>query len=195
MTTTTLFPTHLGIYDVKNSEALNQELLNIDGLASNKFSFRNYIDLWQYKDQHHCLQILYEALLENAVKYANDCYGLDYRSEYFTVLEGWATSSVNRTIGQNRLHNHRLTDLAAVYYVNVSDDTGDIEFFDPRGGLGFLSLNSAKAYNVHAHRPKAGQMILFPGWLLHQVQPNNTNLNRVVIATNIKLNDDVRYKI
>jgi uncharacterized protein (TIGR02466 family) len=189
----TLFPTILGVYNVEDFESINKDVLAVEGLTENKFHFRNYNDLWEYKDKFPGLQKLYDEFLKNAAVYANACYGLDYKPEYFTVLEGWATSLKNDS-EEFRIHNHRLTDLACVYYANVSDDSGDIEFYDPRGGLGFVSLDSAKPYNVYRYRPKTGQMILFPGWLLHVIRQNKSDVNRISVATNIKLKDEVRYK-
>jgi uncharacterized protein (TIGR02466 family) len=188
-----LFTTHVGVYQIDDSESINREILCIDGLLDNKYNFRNYLDIWQLRDQVPALDKLYHAFLHNAASYANECYDLQYESSYFQMLEGWCSLSLPHNQIE-KLHNHRLTDVAAVYYTQVTDQTGDIEFYDPRGGLGFVSLDSAKPYNIHRHTPKTGQMILFPGWLLHTVCPNDTNTARVAIATNIKLREEIRYK-
>jgi hypothetical protein len=83
-----------------------------------------------------------------------------------------------------------MNHLSAVYYVNVDDKSGDIDFVDPRSNLGFLDLNNYANLNIHRVHPAPGMLVLFPGWLLHYVHPNKSNIIRQVIATNIKVKDE-----
>lgn len=184
-----LFPTSLGIYEVEDFESINKDILSIEGVEDGQYFFRTYNDVWNLRDRVPGLQKLHDAFLQNSAIYANNYYNMEYKPEYFETIEGWIVSKESDDL---RIHNHRLTQIAGVYYTRVTEDTGDIEFFDPRGTLGFVSLDSAKSYNIHRHRPEVGQMILFPGWLLHRVRPNKSDVVRVSLATNIRLIDEVR---
>jgi uncharacterized protein (TIGR02466 family) len=185
-----LFPTNFGVYEVEDFESINKDILELDGAQDGRYFFREYNDIWNLKGEVPGLQKLHDEFLKNAAIYANNYYNMEYKPEYFETIEGWIVSKESSDL---RIHNHRLTQIAGVYYPQVTDKTGDIEFFDPRGTLGFVSLDSAKPYNVYRHRPEVGQMILFPGWLLHRVRPNESDIVRVSLATNIRLKDEQRH--
>ena len=185
-----LFPTNVGIYDVEDYESINQDIFNIEGFNSGAYFFKEYNDIWKLKDQVPGLQKLHDEFLKNAAIYANNYYGMEYKPEYFEIIEGWIVAKESSDL---RIHNHRLTQIAAVYYCQAAENSGNLEFFDPRGTLGFVSLDSAKPYNVYSHKPVVGQMILFPGWLLHRVRPNESGIERVSLASNIRLKDEQRF--
>jgi len=68
--------------------------------------------------------------------------------------------------------------ISGVYYVKMPDDAGSIVFDDPRGPL--PPFDSKLVIS-----PLAGDLVLFPSWLIHQVTPTPGNEERISIAFNI----------
>jgi uncharacterized protein (TIGR02466 family) len=77
-------------------------------------------------------------------------------------------------------HTHGVSTVGWTYYLDVDHDSGAIVFLDPKG-------NTAWDYFQHPPRPGVGtqhqycqrfspvrgQLIIFPGWLTHYVEPGN----------------------
>ena len=60
-----------------------------------------------------------------------------------------------------------------------------IEFLDPRSDLPNWRIFKARAFRPKRKiRPEAGEIVLFPSYLVHWVYPNETQDNRVTIAFN-----------
>lgn len=111
----------------------------------------------------------------------------------------WA--NVNRAGHGNEFHSHPGCFWAGVYYVDdggISGDAalgGELEIMDPRApGVAMyapqLAFNMPGGLSVGANevvRPKAGLMVLFPAWLLHQVRPYRGNAERISVAFNLSL--------
>ena len=110
----------------------------------------------------------------------------------------WA--NVNRSGHANEFHSHPGSFWSGVYYVDdggIADDLslgGELEFMDPRGpGPAMYAPHlafGAAGLSVGANemvRPKAGRLVMFPAWLLHQVRPYKGNGERISIAFNLSL--------
>ena len=72
---------------------------------------------------------------------------------------------------------------------------GALEFLDPRGAgpvmyaphLGFAMKGGLSGGANEVLQPKAGRMVLFPSWLLHQVRHYRGTAERISIAFNLNL--------
>lgn len=67
--------------------------------------------------------------------------------------------------------------VSGVYYVSVPEDAAPIIFSDPRGPHPPFD-------GTETIRPVAGDLILFPSWLQHQVPPTPGDDPRLSIAFN-----------
>src|SRR5262249_46580948 len=120
--------------------------------------------------------------------------------EYFAVTwraNMWA--NINRSGHGNEFHWHRGAYWSGVYYVDDggidADEAlgGELELMDPRGPvptmiaphLGFAMPGGlSSTWRV---RPKAGRLVMFPAWLMHQVRPYRGTSQRISIAFNLTL--------
>jgi uncharacterized protein (TIGR02466 family) len=188
-----LWATPVAIFNHPDFEAINAEIMHHDEVRGANFNSWYKKDLWDYKDSIPALQDLHGWMLECTAKYASDCFGLEYHPEYFYHGHG----SINhRGRGDEApIHTHRLTTVVLTYYVDVHDDCGDIRLLDPRSSLGWISLNDGRPYNQYTHKPKNGEMIMFPGWVTHAVMHNKTDKERVAITSNMHLKDEFKDKI
>lgn len=104
---------------------------------------------------------------------------------------------ITRPGGYFGLHNHALHAWSGVYCVRHDGDDPD----SPSGRLSFINPNAVAAMYVdmstfrfrtpfamgHLHlRLEPGQLVLFPSWLLHQVQPYNGSTHRITVAFNAR---------
>ena len=111
----------------------------------------------------------------------------------------WA--NINRAGHGNEFHSHPGSFWAGVYYVDdggIGADPslgGELELMDPRAPgsvmyaphLGFNCPGGLSVGGNEVVLPKAGLMVLFPAWLLHQVRPYKGNAERISIAFNLSL--------
>lgn len=102
-------------------------------------------------------------------------------------ISGWMNA--NPQGGFNAPHTHPRAHWSGVYYVSqpaVQDgNSGMIEFLDPRSDLPNWRLLRAKPFRPKRKiRPEAGEIVLFPSYLVHWVYPNETEHERVTIAFN-----------
>ena len=111
----------------------------------------------------------------------------------------WA--NINRHGHGNELHSHPGCFWSGVYYVDdggAFDDLslgGELEFLDPRAPgaamyaphLAFALPGGLSVGTKETVRPKAGRLVMFPAWLLHQVRPYRGSARRISIAFNLRL--------
>lgn len=86
----------------------------------------------------------------------------------------------------NTLHLHPNAMLSGCFYLTVPEGSGAIVFRDPRPGVvmaGFPGggVNCQKDLEI---QPKPGQLVVFPHWLEHRVEPNEASSARISVAIN-----------
>jgi uncharacterized protein (TIGR02466 family) len=105
-------------------------------------------------------------------------------------VNGWA--NVNPAGGRNSLHHHaqRNWHWSACYYVHLgvieSDDTlgGALVFEEWGTGLAAAGMKGDTRRSWR-HRPAEGQLLLFPSWLHHSVEPHFSTEPRMSMAFNL----------
>ena len=106
-------------------------------------------------------------------------------------FSGWI--NVNHKGGSNILHSHPNSHWSGVLYVQqpteVEGFSGMIEFVNPnQEGRELAKLLPKSGFdNMIRIRPKTGQIVIFPSYVLHSVYPNNSNQDRITIAFNALL--------
>lgn len=105
------------------------------------------------------------------------------------VKEIWM--NVLRTSGRQSVHNHANCFVSGIVYLTASDDSARTVFLRSLGGTDFAFRNAHAGARPGAHgaeqwvapSPQAGDMLLFPSYLLHEV-PQNLGGERVTLAFN-----------
>src|SRR5471030_2864039 len=122
---------------------------------------------------------------------------IDVRPHVADPGHGNMWANINRNGDGNGFHSHPGAYWSGVYYVDdggIDADPalgGELEFLDPRGPLAMMNaphLRMAGALTAGATerlRPKAGRMVIFPAWLMHQVLPYRGGRERISIAFNL----------
>jgi len=100
----------------------------------------------------------------------------------------WA--NINYSGGYNRPHIHPNSLFSGVYYVKTQNNCGNLVVNDPRPGIQTTMPSRVKGRPPkdlwrEAHiAPYTGRIIMFPAWLWHAVENNNSNDTRISVSFN-----------
>jgi len=100
----------------------------------------------------------------------------------------WA--NINYKGGYNRPHIHPNSLFSGVYYVKSQPNSGKLICNDPRPGIQTNMPTRVKGQppkhlwrEIHLE-PKEGRILMFPSWLWHCVEPNESNDIRISVSFN-----------
>lgn len=134
------------------------------------------------------------ALIGSATKRISEDQG--YHEKY-TFKIGTMWSIINPPGSANRAHVHPGCLMSGVYYIQAPEGAGNIEFIEPRTAHlmnqpKFQSSSKRAKENWTKVRfdPVPGRMIIFPSWLYHAVDTNQSKAegeagNRIIISFNL----------
>ena len=92
-------------------------------------------------------------------------------------------TNVNEVGSKNVLHTHSEDAWAGIYYVQ-SEGTGNLMFHNPAN-----TLQQCNKFSPFIRKsgiiPKDGMLILWPGWVPHEVEENKSNQQRINLAWGI----------
>lgn len=115
------------------------------------------------------------------------------------LIRSW--TSVTNKYGFNTPHDHAGNTVIGVYYVKTFDKCGDLLLHDPRGATDFIpvfevntSNQVVSGRNYFRITPKNGDLILFPTYVVHSVEPNMSDETRISLAMNFKYKDFDQFK-
>ena len=95
-------------------------------------------------------------------------------------------TNVNEVGSKNVLHTHTTDAWAGIYYLQA-EGTGNLVFTNPANLL--LQCNTKSPYTRKTGiKPKDGMLVLWPGWVPHEVEENQSNKQRIILAWGINYN-------
>ena len=175
-----LFPTNLIVHECDfDLEQLEKECLEYkENHESINKSGKDSYQLYEYKNEK----------LENVIK---DCIVKSQRGDrpFKSInIDSWV--NINPPGSYNIMHQHGSYQgvfLSSVFYVKTPEDCGNIRFYDPRrdicGATDMVYYNNGDIYMWV--KPIVNNLLLFPSWLWHDVEPNDSKENRISISSNI----------
>jgi uncharacterized protein (TIGR02466 family) len=90
--------------------------------------------------------------------------------------------------GAVRMHNHPNNFLSGVYYLQVQQGADTIHFHDPRPQTAIVRppVTELTAYNTDqvVVNVEEGTLVIFPAWLVHSVDANRSDRERVSASFN-----------
>ena len=182
------FPTPIYIADIKHP-TLNQELERdiVTWSKQDKGIVRTNVQGWHSTTNMHELPE-YQKLVRMLYECQKTIYEQEhYESEPF-LGNMWA--NINPPGGSNRAHIHPNSLWSGVYYVKAPQNSGQLKIEDPRS-VALMSRPRQKdvpkpdrLLREHHYEPKTGRLIMFPSWLNHCVDPNNSNDIRISVSFN-----------
>jgi uncharacterized protein (TIGR02466 family) len=130
----------------------------------------------------------YQGLVDELYKMQHEIYQEEWLDRKPMLGNMWA--NINYSGGYNRPHVHPNCLFSGVYYVKTQPQCGELVVNDPRPGIQTMmptrkSGQPPKHLWREAHiEPIQGRLIMFPAWLWHCVEPNQSNDMRISISFN-----------
>lgn len=158
---------------------------------------------WQSKDFRPDVYAEMKPLHDMIMAQVDNCirdYG--YHEDYCTPLMENFWFNINKQGNTNSVHIHDNSFISGVYYVSANPGQGNINVY--KNHMQDFIIASAAPMQSYtpisasciAFEPMSSKLILFPGWLPHGVDRNQTEEDRVSISFNVKLvrTDDERLQ-
>lgn len=94
--------------------------------------------------------------------------------------------NINSQYDYNILHDHQKSVLSGVYYVDIPDDNmGDLVLHRGDNAEFFINHNNSFFSNLtYTVKPETSKFVIFPSWLKHHVERNESLKDRISIAFN-----------
>jgi hypothetical protein len=102
-----------------------------------------------------------------------------YRGKYTFA----SNTNVNQPGSRNVFHNHKTAVFSAVYYL-MATDTGPLRLVNPANVMTDCNVGSPFVRDFY-FAPKERDLVLWPAWVPHEVEPNKSDLVRVNINFDI----------
>lgn len=129
-------------------------------------------------DLHHFDQ--FKSLEEYCLNLSSGLFGWNTRIDNM-----WGM--ISSPGGFNFKHTHPATDIAGVFYLKKPENSGDIVFENPDPVLEQKSFENEQ-YGLIKQKIECfeGDLLLFPPWVTHFVEINNSDQDRLAISFNLK---------
>ena len=189
-----LFPTPVWTINLDNYKEINEQMYNY--IKSNQTNdeigiSKSNVKGWHSKDfnlSEKDPQNFITFILPAIEKVMNDM-GWDKEKQTAKISNMWAI--INTGGSANLRHQHGNSTISGAYYVRAPISCGDIVFYDPRPAPVYSHPNALNPNLLNAQvngiTPKEGALILFPSYLDHSVNENQSNEERIVISFNLKI--------
>jgi len=151
-------------------------------------------EVWQSRHGLHALPEIAPLVLQIRHAVEQVLAFLRVGSAPFKITGLWA--NIATLGGAVLMHNHPNNFLSGVYYVQVQPGADTITFHDPRPQTAVIrppvtELTSYNTDQVVVHLEE-GMMVIFPAWLIHSVDPNHSDRERISVSFNVMFSSYAR---
>ena len=181
------FPTIIYAKDVQLDNRLFEREV-IEWSKKDKGIRRTNMIGWHSTTEMHKIPV-FKPLVDELFKMQIEMYREEFLSREPIIGNMWA--NINPPGGYNRPHIHPNSHFSGVYYIKAPQNSGDIVFNDPRSGAHMIMPERIKDSKPPSHlwrevriNPLEGRLIMFPSWLWHCVEPNESNDIRISVSFN-----------
>ena len=183
------FPTLVYIKEIPNAFQLNQSLEQkiIQWSKQDKGVSKTNAGGWHSATDMNKKEE-YNPLMKELFNMQQEIYQKENLDLKPVLGNMWA--NINYPGNFNRPHLHPNSLFSGVYWIKAPKQSGNLMIYDPRPGVQKTKPNRKKGVlppeywrEVH-YEPRAGTAIMFPGWLWHEVKPNQSNDIRISVSFN-----------
>ena len=182
------FPTPIYILDIKDQN-LNAQLERdvISWMNQDKGITRTNIKGW-----HSTTNMLERPEFKRLVNALYEAQKKIYIEEHLESepFLGNMWANVNPPGGMNRAHQHPNSLWSGVYYIKAEKNSGHLKIDDPRSSASMVRPRQksdkvpSRLWRETHYEPIAGRCIMFPSWVMHCVDPNESNDIRISVSFN-----------
>ena len=182
------FPTPIYIADIKHP-TLNKDLerdivawskQDKGVVRTNVQGWHSTTDMQERPEYKNLVNMLYEA--------QKTIYDQEHLASEPFLGNMWA--NINPPGGMNRAHQHPNSLWSGVYYVKAPKNCGHLKIDDPRNSASMIRPRQkegpvpSRLYRETHYEAIDGRLIMFPSWLMHCVDPNQSNDIRISVSFN-----------
>ena len=180
------FPTTIYGHDTQlDNNFLANEIVNWS--KQNKGLQKTNVNGWHSETNMHELP-QFKPLVDELFKMQHQVFKEEWLDRQPRLGNMWA--NINYPGGYNKPHIHPNSLYSGVYYVKTPPNCGKIVFNDPRPGIQ-TNMPTRKPGQPPKHLwrevhldPKVNRILMFPAWLWHSVEPNQSNDLRISVSFN-----------
>ena len=180
------FPTTIYGHDIQlNNNFLTNEI--VAWSKKNSGVKKTNVNGWHSETNMHELP-QFKPLVDELFKMASEVFNEEWVDREPRLGNMWA--NINYQGGYNKPHIHPNSLFSGVYYVHAQPNSGKLICNDPRPGIQtVMPVRKPGQPPKHLWRethldPKPGRIIMFPAWLWHSVEPNQSNDIRISVSFN-----------
>lgn len=141
-------------------------------------SYAEYTDMeWLYSAVKETVQNASEYYFDIDKVFVDNVVEKNLKVNYWT--------NINNPGAANTLHTHNKDSFAAVYYLQATG-TGAVNFLNP-ANLTLECSNLSPFTRGVCVEPRDGDLLVWPGWVPHEVLPNPSDRQRINIAFSINV--------
>ena len=180
------FPTSIYAEDVQlNNQELAQHIINWS--QQDQGLKKTNIKGWHSQTDMHT-KPEYKPLVDQLFLVMRSIWKEEWLDREPVLGNMWA--NINPKDGLNQPHIHPNSLFSGVYYVKSNPQAGRLKIYDPRAGVQIV-MPVRKKGQAPKHLwsdanldPFPGRIIMFPAWLWHCVEPNESNDIRISVSFN-----------
>ena len=180
------FPTLIYAEDFKlNTDELAQNIINWSN--QDKGVKKTNVNGWHSETNMH-EKPEYKLLVDELFKMVHQVFQEEFLDREAKLGNMWA--NINYQGGYNKPHVHPNALFSGVYYIKTPPNSGRLICQDPRPGIQTCMPTRKKVEipkylwrDVHIE-PQENRAIMFPAWLWHSVEPNESNDIRISVSFN-----------
>ena len=181
------FPTIIYAKDVQLDNRLFEKEI-VEWSKKDKGIRRTNMIGWHSTTDMHKIPV-FKPLVDELFKMQIEMYREEFLSREPIIGNMWA--NINPPGGYNRPHIHPNSHFSGVYYIKAPQNSGEIVFNDPRSGAHMIMPERVKDIKPPSHlwrevrvNPLEGRILMFPSWLWHCVEPNESSDIRISVSLN-----------
>ena len=180
------FPTLIYAEDFKlNTDELAQNIINWS--KENEGVQKTNVNGWHSESEMH-KKPEYKPLVDELFKMVHKVFEEECLDKQPVLGNMWA--NINPSGGYNKPHVHPNSLFSGVYYVKTPSNCGRLICQDPRPGIQTV-MPTRKSVEIPKYlwrdvhlQPQENRVVMFPAWLWHSVEPNQSKDIRISVSFN-----------
>jgi uncharacterized protein (TIGR02466 family) len=180
------FPTLIYAEDVNlNTQQLANDIVMWS--KKDKGLKKTNVNGWHSETNMHELP-QFKSLVDELFKMVSEVFKQEHLDREPRIGNMWA--NINYPGGYNKPHIHPNSLFSGVYYIKAEANSGKLICNDPRPGIQTnMPVRKQGQPPKHLWRevhldPKVNRILMFPSWLWHCVEPNESNDIRISVSFN-----------
>ena len=147
---------------------------------------RTNMNGWHSQTDMHEIPV-FKPLVDELFKMQREMFQEEWLESEPVIGNMWA--NINPPGGYNRPHLHPNSHFSGVYYIKAPKNSGQIVFNEPRSAAHMVMPEEKRRTSFtfverSSLDPLEGRIIMFPAWLWHCVEPNESNDIRISVSFN-----------